>query len=179
FTMFFNGGMIPTFLLVKDLGLYNTRWALILPGAMAVWFVIIAKTYIQTNIHDSLHESAKLDGCDDFRFFVKIVLPLCKPILAVLALYYGVGHWNEFFSALIYLRSSELYPLQIILRDILVLNQFDYTMTMNVEEAVQKELLAELLKYSLIVVSTLPVVIVYPFVQKYFVKGVMIGAIKG
>jgi putative aldouronate transport system permease protein len=179
FTMFFNGGLIPTFLLVRDLGLYNSRLALILPSAMAMWHVIITRTYFQSNIADSLLESAQIEGCSDIRFILKVVVPLSKPIIAVISLYYGIMHWNEFFNAMIYLRDSQLYPLQLILREILIQNSSDTTMTMDLESAAKKELLAETLKYALIVVSTVPVLVVYPFVQKFFVKGIMVGSLKG
>lgn len=179
FTMFFNGGLIPTFLTVRNLGLYNTRWAMILPNAMAMWHVIITRTYFQENIHSSLREAAQIEGCSNIQFIMKVVVPLSKPILAVISLYYGVMHWNSFFNALIYLQDSDMFPLQLILRDILIQNSADNTMTMDLESAAKKEMMAELLKYGMIVVSSVPVLMIYPFVQKYFVKGMMIGAIKG
>jgi multiple sugar transport system permease protein/putative aldouronate transport system permease protein len=179
FTTLFSGGLIPTYLLVKDLDLLNTRWALILPGALAVWNVIITRTYFQATIPDELLEAAQMDGCSDFKFVWRIVLPLSGPIIAVISLFYAVGHWNTYFNALIYLKNQSLYPLQLILRDILVQNEVDPAMMGDVEDAAAKADLRELLKYSLIVVSSLPMLLIYPFVQKYFVKGVMIGSLKG
>ncbi|GIP32562.1 carbohydrate ABC transporter permease [Paenibacillus sp. J2TS4] len=179
FTMLFSGGLIPTYLLVKDLGLLNTTWAMVLPNALAIWNVIITRTYFQSTIPDELLEAAQLDGCNDFQFVWKIVVPLSGPIIAVITLFYAVGHWNSFFNALIYLKSQKLYPLQLVLRDILVQNDVDVMMLTNIEDAAKREGLRELLKYSLIVVATVPLLIIYPFVQKYFVKGVMIGSLKG
>ncbi|MDF2963767.1 MAG: carbohydrate transporter permease [Paenibacillus sp.] len=179
FTMMFTGGLIPTYLLVKDLGLLNTTWSMLLPGALGVWNMIITRTYFQTTIPDELLEASQLDGCTDFQFVWKIVLPLSGPIIAVITLFYAVGHWNSFFSALIYLKSQNLYPLQLVLRDILVQNEVDLNMLMDVQETAKREGLRELLKYSLIIVATGPLMIVYPFVQKYFVKGIMIGSLKG
>ncbi|RXZ79947.1 carbohydrate ABC transporter permease [Paenibacillaceae bacterium] len=179
FTTMFSGGLIPGYLLVKDLGLLNSVWAMVLPGALSIWNVIIARTYFQTTIPDELLEAAQLDGCNDFKFVWKIVLPLSGPILAVISLYYAVGHWNQFFNALIYLRTQSLYPLQIILRDILIQNDVDAMMLTDVDQTAKREAMRSLLKFSLIVVSTIPLLVVYPFVQKYFVKGVMIGSLKG
>ena len=179
FTMIFNGGLIPTYLVVRNLGLINTRAVMILPGAIGVWHVIVARTYYQSNISTELLEAAKLDGCSDFHFVWHVVVPLSRAITAILVLFYAVGHWNAFFNAFIYLSKKELFPLQIILRDILIMNQIDATMTVDPEELAAKEGMAELLKYSLIIVASVPVLCLYPFVQKYFVKGVMIGAIKG
>lgn len=179
FTMMFSGGLIPTYLLVKDLGLLNTTWAMLLPGALGVWNMIITRTYFQTTIPDELLEASQLDGCTDFQFVWKIVLPLSGPIIAVITLFYAVGHWNSFFNALIYLKNQKLYPLQLVLRDILVQNEVDLTMLVDVSEQAKREGLRELLKYSLIVVATVPLLVVYPFVQKYFVKGIMIGSLKG
>ncbi|WP_284639567.1 carbohydrate ABC transporter permease [Paenibacillus silviterrae] len=179
FTMMFSGGLIPTYMIVKDLGLLNTTWAMLLPGALAVWNMIITRTYFQTTIPDELLEAAQLDGCSDFGFVWRIVIPLSGPIIAVITLFYAVGHWNSFFNAFIYLKNQNLYPLQLVLRDILVQNDVDLTMLTDVQEAARKEGLRELLKYSLIVVATLPLLVVYPFVQKYFVKGIMIGSLKG
>jgi multiple sugar transport system permease protein/putative aldouronate transport system permease protein len=179
FTMYFSGGMVPTYMVVKKLGILDTRAAMIIPVALSVWNVILCKTYISTTIPDALYESATLDGCSPFRFLVSIVFPLSSPILAVLALYYGIGHWNTYFNALIYLNRTELQPLQIVLREILVLSKIDPTMISDARELAAKQGLTDLLKYSVIVVASVPVMIIYPFVQKYFVKGVMIGAIKG
>lgn len=179
FTMMFSGGLIPTYLVVKDLGLLNSTWSMLLPGALGVWNMIITRTYFQTTIPDELLEASQLDGCADFQFVLRIVLPLSGPIIAVITLFYAVGHWNSFFNALIYLKSQNLFPLQLVLRDILVQNDVDMNMLADVQEAARKEGLRELLKYSLIIVATGPLMIVYPFVQKYFVKGVMIGSLKG
>jgi len=180
FTMLFNGGLIPTYLLVKDLGMLNTRWALIIPNAMSVFNVIIARTYFKTTIPKELLESAQLDGCSDFRFLRRIVLPLSGPIIAVVALFYAVGHWNAYFNALIYLRDQSLYPLQLVLQNILVQSQISPDMMGSIDVETQQQLLGleQLLKYSLIVVASVPILIMYPFVQKHFVKGVMIGSIK-
>lgn len=178
-TMMFDGGLIPFYLVVKKLHLLDTRWAMIVPGAMAVFQVIIARTFFQTTIPDELAEAAEIDGCSDFRFITSIVIPLSKPILAVLTLMYAVGHWNAYFDALIFLKSPDLFPLQIVLRNILILNTIDPTMMAKVDQLMAQQGLKDLLKYSLIVVASAPVLIIYPFVQKHFVKGVMIGSLKG
>lgn len=179
FTMIFSGGMIPTYLVVKDLGLRNTVWAVVLPSAFSVWNMIITRTYFQTNIPDELYEAAQLDGCSDFRFLRRVVLPLSGPILAVIGLYYAVGLWNGYFNALLYIDSQRLYPLQLVLRDILVLSNMDMSMMQDFSEMLRKQGLASLLKYAVIVVASLPVMLAYPFVQRFFVKGVMVGAMKG
>ncbi|MBG9451249.1 sugar ABC transporter permease [Cytobacillus firmus] len=178
-TMFFSGGLIPTYLVVKNLGLLNTMWALILPKAVAVWNVIVAKTFFETSIPNELLEAAKMDGCSDAKFFWKIVLPLSKPIVAVMVLFYAVGHWNSYFDALIYLNNENLYPLQLILRNILIQNEASTMMISDLESLAAKQRVSELIKYGVIIVASIPLLIVYPFVQKYFVKGVMIGGIKG
>lgn len=179
FTMLFSGGLIPTYLWINQLGLYDTYWALILPGAVGVYNTILAKTFFQNSIPVKLYESATLDGCNDLQYIIKIILPLSKPIIAVLTMYYAVGHWNSFFNALIYLSDSDKYPLQIILRNIIIQNQVDFSKAIDVDIMLKKQGLSELLKYSLIVVSSVPMLLIYPFVQKHFVKGVMVGAIKG
>ena len=179
FTMIFNGGIIPNYLLMRDLGILNTRWVMIIPGAIGVYNVIITRTYYQTQISTEILDAARIDGCSDFRFMFHIVIPLSKAITAVIALFYAVQHWNAFFQAFIYLSKQELFPLQIILRDILVLNSIDASLIDDPELMAAKQGLADLLKYSLIIVASLPVWCVYTFVQKFFVKGVMIGAIKG
>lgn len=180
FTMLFSGGMIPDYLLVKNLGLYNTRWAMILPTAMAAWNVILTRTYFQNSIPNELLEAAQVDGCSDVKFIIRIALPLSMPIISVIALFYAIAHWNSYFTAMLYLSKSELYPLQIVLRDILVLNSFNIEFSgIDVDEMERKTRLAELLKYSLIIVASLPVMVIYPFVQKYFVQGIMVGSIKG
>nr|WP_246869682.1 carbohydrate ABC transporter permease [Priestia megaterium] len=178
-TMFFSGGLIPTYLVVKNLGLLNTMWALILPKAVAVWNVIVAKTFFESSIPNELLEAARIDGCSDVKFFWKIVLPLSKPIVAVMVLFYAVGHWNSYFDALIYLNNENLYPLQLILRNILIQNQASTMMISDLDSLAAKQRVSELIKYGVIIVATIPLLIVYPFVQKYFVKGVMIGGIKG
>lgn len=178
FTMLFSGGIVPTYLVVNQLGLINTRWALIFPQALSVWNLIITVTYFRTSIPVELLEAAQLDGCSDFQYLARVVLPLSAPIVAVLALFYAVGHWNEYFSALLYLNKQELYPLQIMLRNILVQNQIDFTM-IDISAFAARQAMRELLKYALIVVASVPVLLIYPLVQRYFIKGIMIGAIKG
>lgn len=178
-TMMFSGGLIPYYLTVKALGLLDTRWAMLLPGALAVWQVIIARTFFQSTIPKELGEAAELDGCSDIGFLWRVVLPLSKPIIAVLVLMYAVGHWNAYFEALIFLKSPDLYPLQIILRNILILNSIDASMMVDANQMVARQGLRDLLKYSLIVVATVPVLAIFPFAQKYFVKGIMIGSLKG
>jgi putative aldouronate transport system permease protein len=178
FTMIFSGGMIPTYLLVKDLGLLNTRWALLIPNALSVFNVIVAMSFFRSSIPDELLESAKIDGCGNFRFMLSIVLPVSGAIIAVITLFYAVDHWNSFFDALLYLSDKNKYPLQIFLREILLLNTSD-NLTLNVADQNQRLYLNELLKYSLIIFASLPLIIMYPFIQKHFVKGVMIGSLKG
>lgn len=179
FTMLFGGGMIPAYMLVKNLHMINTVWAMLIPGALSVYNMIVARTFIQSNIPEELLEATKIDGCDDIYFFFRMVLPLSKAILAVLVLWYAVGHWNAYFNAFIYLSNKQLYPLQIFLKDILIQSQFDGEIITDLETSMQQQNLKMLLKYSLIVISTAPLFAVYPFVQKYFVKGVMIGSLKG
>lgn len=181
FTMFFSGGLIPTYMLIGNLGLMNTRWAMILPGALSVWNMIITRTYFQSNIPTELLEAAQLDGCSDFKFLIKIVIPLSSAIIAVISLFYAVGHWNAYFNALIYLNDKKLYPLQLVLRELLIMDVVDPSMVSGelLKEMLRKQAMRELLKYAVIVVASLPVMIMYPFVQKYFVKGVMIGSLKG
>lgn len=178
FTLIFSGGLIPTYLVVKDLGMINTRWALLIPQAIAAFQVIIAVTFFRVNIPNELVEAAELDGCSDFNFLVQIVLPLSKPIIAVLALMYAVSQWNAYFDALLYLKSADLQPLQLVLRSILILNT-TASGSMDAQTMLERQQLAQLLKYCLIVVGSLPVLVIYPFVQRYFVKGVLIGSIKG
>jgi len=179
FTMFFSGGLIPTYLLIRSLNMLNTPLALIIPGAIGVYNMIIAKTFIQNSIPAELLEAAKIDGCSDIYYYVRIVLPLSSAIIAVLILFYGVGHWNAYFNALIYLHNRELYPLQIFLREILMSTQIDPSTVTDPELQMRLANMAAVIKYALIVVTALPVVIIYPFVQKYFVTGVMIGSVKG
>ena len=185
FTMFFSGGLIPTFLTMRDIGLYNTPWVMILMGSVNVWNLMVARTFIQTNIPGELYEAAMLDGASHFSYFFKVVLPLSKTILAVLAVYYGVAKWNDYFTGLVYLKDRTLYPLQTVLREILASLQVDksgdYMMTMAEDAASMAEAtrVAQVAKYCIIVVSTGPVVALYGFMQKYFQKGVMIGSLKG
>lgn len=178
FTMFFSGGLIPTYIVIKSLGLYNNIWVMVIPGAVSVFNMIIMRTFFQLTIPEELYEAAFMDGCSYTRVLFKIVLPLSMPVIAVMILFYGVGHWNSFFNALIYLKSREKYPLQLILREILLANQMDNMVDMN-ESSTQKILMEESIKYASIIVSSIPVLLLYPFLQKYFVQGVMIGAIKG
>ena len=179
FTMYFSGGLVPSYLLMKNLRLLDTRAVLIIPVAMSVWNVIIARTYLQNTIPDELFEAASIDGCSETGFFLKVVLPLSKPIMAVLVLYYGVYHWNSYFNAMIYLKSPELQPLQIVLREILLLGKVDMTMITDVAALEKMQGLSNLLKYAVIVVASVPMMCIYPFVQKHFVKGVMVGSLKG
>ena len=181
FTMFFGGGTIPTYLWLKSLGMLNTIWAIVLPGAVNVWLVMVGRTFLQSSIPEELFEAVCLDGGNYFQYFFKIILPLSKPILAVLALNFALVHWNSYYSALLYLSDAQKYPLQIVLREILIQNTIDLTsMTgINVNSMMKNQYLSELLKYSLIIVSSVPLLVIYPFIQKYFIKGVMIGSVKG
>lgn len=178
FTMYFNGGMIPTYLLVRNLGMYNTVWALLIPAALSTYNLIVAKTFFENSIPTELYEAGTLDGCNNMQMLLRIVLPLSKAILAVLVLYYAVDIWNAYFDALIYIRDEDMHPLQIVLRNILLLGQTEQMGTNDAGMA-EKIKMAEAVKYSAIVVSSIPMLLIYPFVQKYFVKGVMIGAVKG
>lgn len=179
FTMLFSGGMIPTYLLIKELNFINTPWAMLIPGAINITNLIITRTFIQTSIPDELLEAAQIDGCSDFRYFFMIVLPLSKANIAVITLYYAVAHWNAYFNAFLYLTNKSLFPLQLFLREILLLNRTDGATVMDPETLAAMQGLTDLLKYSLIVVATVPILCLYPFVQRYFVKGVMIGSLKG
>ena len=182
-TMFVNGGMIPTYLVVKNMQILDSMYALILPGAMGVYNLIVARTFFKMNISDELYDAAAIDGCSDTKFFFMIALPLSKAIIAIMILFYGVGHWNSYFSALLYMKTEAKFPLQLVLRSILVQNQShlqQVVTTVAQQEAVEEQRqLMELMKYSLIIISSLPVLILYPIVQKHFVKGVMIGSVKG
>lgn len=183
-TMFLSGGLIPSYLLIKDLGMLNTVWALVIPGAVSVYNVVVTRTFFQSTIPHEMEEAAIVDGCSDFRLFIQIVLPLSTPIIAVMALFYGVGHWNSFFSALIYLSDKSMYPLQMVLREILILQDLSSntvnTMTADMASMLHsKQQLAQVIKYGVMIVSSLPVIIIYPFLQKYFVKGMMVGSLKG
>jgi putative aldouronate transport system permease protein len=180
FTMLFSGGMIPTYLLVKSLGMLNTRWALVIPGALSVFNVMIARTFFKTSMPDELYEASELDGASDLRVIFSVVLPLSGPIVAVLCLFYAVDNWNAYFSGFIYLRSKELFPLQVVLRNILASAQAieESAGIVSLTEASTMEMV-EVLKYAIIVFASIPVVAIYPLVQKHFVKGVMIGSLKG
>ncbi|ASA20125.1 carbohydrate ABC transporter permease [Paenibacillus donghaensis] len=173
FTMFFGGGMIPTFLLVQNLGLVDTRWAIIIPGAISTFYFLIMKTSFES-LPISLIESAKLDGANDFRILFRIVLPLSKSILAVMTLYYAVDHWNDYIGPMLYLRSQDLYPIQIVMRDILISSSTE-SMGAGADTGFA---IGENIKYATIIISTLPIMLVYPFIQKYFVQGALIGAVK-
>lgn len=177
-TMFFSGGLIPTYLLIKSLGMINTVWAMIIPGAISTYNLIVMRTFFQNGVPFELQESAWIDGASNFRLLLTIVIPLSMPIIAVMVLFYGVGHWNAYFNAMIYLKDRELFPLQLILREILILNQSD-NMGLDGAGMTERVMMAESIKYSVIIVSSIPVLLLYPFVQKYFVQGVMIGSIKG
>jgi multiple sugar transport system permease protein/putative aldouronate transport system permease protein len=178
-TMFFNGGMIPNYMLMKNLHLINTRAVMIIPGLISVYNLIIARTFIQSSIPYELYEACQVDGATHTRFFFQMVLPLSKAVLAVLALYYAVGHWNAYFNALLYLSDRTKYPLQLFLREILVANTMNESTGIDPELLAAKQGMSDLLKYCLIVVATVPILCVYPFIQKYFATGVMIGSIKG
>jgi putative aldouronate transport system permease protein len=178
FTMLFTGGLIPTYLVVQQAGLLDTRWALIVPQAIGVWQVIIARTYFRTVIPEELVEASQLDGCGDLRFLWAVVIPLAKPMIAVVALMYAIMQWNSYFDALIYLKNPDLFPLQLVLRNILILNTYSGG-AIDASVVLQRQQLADLLKYSLIVVASVPVLLIYPFVARYFTKGIMIGAVKG
>ena len=178
-SMYFGGGLIPTYLLMRDIGYLNTVWAIIVPGSFSVYQMIVARTFINNNVPHEMLEAAKIDGCSDFRYFLMFVLPLSKAILAVLTLQYAVGHWNSYFSAHIYLTKKELYPLQSFLREILVMSNINVDEQLDPETADIIRGLAEAMKYALIVVATAPIMCVYPFIQKYFVQGIMIGSLKG
>ncbi|MDO4602208.1 MAG: carbohydrate ABC transporter permease [Eubacteriales bacterium] len=179
FTMYFSGGLMPSYMIVSKLGLINTRWAMIIPSAMSTYNMIIARTYMVNSIPDELYEAAQIDGCSPFKYLLKVIVPLSKPILAVLALYYGIAKWNNYFDAMLYINDADLQPLTIVLREILIQNQIDPTMLTDAAAMAKLQGMTELLKYAVIVVASVPVLAIYPFVQKYFVKGVAIGAVKG
>ena len=181
FTLLFGGGLIPTYLIIRSLGVLNTRWVMIIPNAVAVWNLIIARTFFQTTVPPDLLDASRMDGASNLRFFVSVVIPISPAIIAVLALFYGVGHWNAFFEALIYLKDPELYPLQLVLRSILIMNESAAEMmeSSDPDTVAEQQRIIEVIKYGLIMVASVPVLLLYPFLQKYFVKGVMIGALKG
>ncbi len=179
FTMLFSGGLIPTYFVVRSVGLIDTRWAIILPNALSVWNLMVTLTYFRTSLAEEMFEAAVIEGASDLRILVSIVLPLSQAIIAVIALYYAIGIWNSYFDALIYLKSSSKFPLQIILRNILIMNQTDLSMGADLVAMARRQGMADVMKYALIVISSAPLLMVYPFVQKYFVKGVMLGSVKG
>jgi putative aldouronate transport system permease protein len=178
FTMFFGGGMMPTYLLIEKLNMMNTPWAVILPNAINVWNIILARAYYQS-IPNEMREAAQMDGTTDIQYFLRILLPVCKPIIAVLVLYQFVGQWNSYFDSMLYLDDQKLQPLQLILRSILVLNTMQSGTITDTENIANAAKLGELIKYSTIVISSLPLLIIYPFFSKYFEKGIMVGSIKG
>lgn len=183
FTMFFGGGMIPTYLLVsKYLNLRNTIWALILPGAISTYNLILVRTYYMQSIPSELTEACKLDGCNDMQSFWYLVLPLSAPIIATMALFYAVGHWNDYFNGLIYISDSSKYTLQLVLREVLIVDdasmQQNMGQTMDAEALIARAEMAETMKYAIIVVSTLPIMVAYPFAQKWFIKGMLVGSLK-
>lgn len=179
FTMFFSGGLVPTYLLVKQLGMTNTFWALVIPNAVSVYNIIIMRTFFQSSIPGEIQEAAAIDGCSELRILRSVVLPLSMPILAVMVLFYSVGHWNAYFNALIYLTDRADYPLQLILREILIQGQMEEMVNVGDSSHAKTLLDQEAIKYAVVVVANLPILMLYPFLQKYFVKGVMIGALKG
>jgi len=180
-TMFFSGGLVPTYLLYQQLDILNSALVFILPGAISAYNVIVARTFFETSIPEELHDAAQIDGLSYFGYFMKIVIPLSSAIIAVIGLYYFVGHWNDYFTGLIYIRESGLQPLQNVLRDILLANQTNQlgSGAGSGQDAIMKQQIADQIKYGVIIVSTLPLLVIYPFLQKYFNKGVMIGAVKG
>lgn len=182
--MFVSGGLIPSYILITNLGLTDTIWAMVLPGAVSVYNLIVVRSYFESSIPEELIESAVVDGASYFDIFRLIIFPLSKPIIAVMALFYGIGHWNQFFNALLYLNDRDKYPLQMILREILVIQDMSSNPNLNVtgemaEFIYSQQQLGQVIKYGVMIVSTLPIIIIYPFLQRYFVKGVMVGAIKG
>lgn len=179
FTMLFNAGLIPNYLLIRNLGWLNTIWSLIIPNGMNAWFVILMRSYFQTSISEELFEASSLDGCSVYRQLYSIVLPLSSPIIAVVSLYSAVGIWNSYFDAFLYISNRALFPLQVVLRNILILNQLDISQTADLRDLASRQGMSTLIKYAIIVVSSAPLLMMYPFVQKYFVKGIMVGSIKG
>ena len=176
--MFFGGGLIPTYLLISNMGLLDSMWAVILPGSFSVWNMIIARTYYK-GIPTELREAADVDGANELVFFFRILLPVCTPLIAVLVLWQFVGMWNSYFDAMIYLNSASKQPLQLVLRAILIQNEPDPGMIADMQSTAQRAQLAELLKYATIIISSLPLVVMYPFFQKYFDSGIMVGSVKG
>lgn len=178
FTMFFSGGLIPIFLTVQQAGLYNTFWVLVLPFSVSAYNIIVARTFFETSLPPDLWDAAQIDGCGNLRFFFTMALPLSKAVISVIALWTAVGQWNSYFNALIYIRDENLYPLQLIMRNILITNQ-NFAALGTGEAAMIAMRRANLVRYAMIIVATVPIMCVYPFIQKYFDQGVMIGAVKG
>lgn len=180
FTMLFHGGLIPRYLLIRSLGMLDTIWAMTIPKLVFVWNLIVCRTFFQSTIPDELHEAAVMDGCSNLRFFASVVVPLSSALISVMVLFYGVAHWNTFFDALIFLRRPELYPLQLVLREILIQAQMSTEMMgEDMETLAEQQRLGDLIKYGTVIAASGPLLVLYPFLQKYFVKGVMIGALKG
>ena len=179
FTMYFSGGIVPSYILIKSIGLMDTRLAMIIPTAMSTYNMIICRTYIVNSIPDELYEASQMDGCTPFKYMLKVIVPLSKPIIAVLVLYYGVAKWNDYFNAMLYLYKDSLQPLTIVMKEILIQNKVDLTKVGNASAIAKLQGMSELLKYSTIVVASLPVMLLYPLIQKHLVKGVMVGAVKG
>ncbi len=180
FTMFFSGGIVPTYILIAKLNLLDNFWVMILPSAVGMFNIIVMRTYFQTNIPQELEDAASVDGCTNFRFLIRIVLPLSAPIIVVIALYYGVARWNDYFTAMMYLTKRSMYPLQLILRDILLQNQAGNMLNVVTDAAYAERMMSRMgLKYAVIVISTIPILAIYPFAQKFFSKGIMVGSVKG
>ena len=179
FTMFFGGNMITNYILIRSLGFLNTMWSMIIPGAISAYNMIIARNFIQSGIPKELFEASVVDGCSDIKYYLKIILPLSKPVMAVLLLYYAVGHWNSYFNPMIYLNDREKFPLSLFLREILLSSQIDYSTVADPELAIKLATLAMSIQYALIVVTLVPIMLIYPFIQKHFAKGVMLGSVKG
>ncbi len=180
-TMFFSGGMIPLYVICRNLGIVNTMWAVILPSATSMWYIILTRTFYQSTIPHELEEAAEIDGCTPFGTFLRIVMPLSAPIIAVMALYFGVARWNSYFGEMIFFRDRELYSLQLFLREILIVAEFSEENTSNADAITMAEQIriSSIIKYATMIVATIPLIAAYPFIQRYFVKGVMIGSIKG
>lgn len=178
FTMFFSGGLIPTYLVIKDLRLLDSFWVMVLPGAVSVWNLTIMRNFFQNSIPFELEEAAMIDGAGNVEMLLKIILPLSAPIIAVMVMFYGVGHWNAFFNALIYLTDEKKYPLQLVLRSILIQEETGEMIAAD-DSVIRRQMMAQIIKYASIVIASGPVLIIYPFLQKYFVQGVMVGALKG
>jgi len=180
FTMFFSGGLIPLYLLLRNLGMLNTIWAMVIPGAISVYNMIIMRTYFQTRIPPDLEDAARIDGCSNLRMLFKLILPLAMPIIAVMVLFYGVGHWNSYFSALVFLSSRSKYPLQMILREILIQNEMTSMLAIAHDDQYAARMIAKMgLRFAVIIVSALPIFVFYPLLQRFFKEGIMVGAIKG